>query len=520
MSSALIFVLHAHLPYVRQPSPQSSIEELWFLEAMWETYLPLLNLLQKYHEKKAAPFITLSISPPLAEMMSDPLMNEKFRSHMQAMEALALAEADRTHGSEFQKSALMYLEKIRSANNVYKSCGGNILSAIKQLSSAGVVELIATSATHAFLPAYQGSSDALKCQIRVGINYYEKMFGKRPKGFWLPECGYFEGLDHILSAQGIEYFFVEGHGLINGCPTPKCSVHKHVVSPSGVAVFGRDMNTCGRVWSAESGYPGASAYRDFYRDVGFDLSASYLAGFFHDFGAKVFMGLKYYSIAESQGVKIPYDRQKAAIQAEYHAAGFVADLAENFKELSGYCESPVIVAAFDAELFGHWWFEGIEWLDNVVAKVSEGSRGFSLSTPSAYLAESAKCIQKIEPSTSSWGEGGYNSCWINEGSSRFYGRLERMPEMIKRLESMNNEPELLKAALDQAFREMLLAQSSDWFFLMNKDRSGEYALNRLTTHIKNFEYIVEGAINNHLDKRALQQIEKNSPFIKDISAMT
>lgn len=519
MSSTLILVLHAHLPYVRQPSQKATIEELWFLEAVWETYLPLLDLLQKYDREHSDPLLALSISPPLAEMMRDPLMNEKFKAHMTSLEALARSEIRRTNGTEHQKTALMYMNKICSANNIYELCKGSILDAFRRLQDSGAVELLATAATHAFLPAYQGEPDAVRNQIRIGINYYGRMFGRSPKGFWLPECGYYEGLDQILFNEGIEYFFVEGHGLINSNPIPSYSIHKPVITPCGAKVFGRDMNACSQVWSSESGYPGADSYRDFYRDIGFDLPTDYISSFFHDFGARVFTGFKYYSVAQTEGKKVPYDRQKALQQAGAHAACFVSDRTKDFDELSKYCKSPVIVAAFDAELFGHWWFEGIEWLSHVIEMSSYEKINFKLNSPSVYLSEFSYSLQVTTPSASSWGEGGYNACWVNKGSGRYYRHLLRMPEMLKIFNEKSARPGLLKDAHDQALREMLLSESSDWFFLINKKRAGEYAEKRLIRHINNFDFIVKNALTGELSEKVLNEMEYDNPFIKDIGAM-
>jgi len=510
MSGSLIFLLHAHLPYVRQPSDRSSIEELWFLEAMWETYLPLVKLVRQH----PVAGLTISISPALAEMMRDPLMNKKFMAHMEALRKLAESEVKRTRGTEYEDAAVMCRNKIDDAYDQYEKCNRDVLGMFSDFMRSGSVEIVASAATHAFLPAYKSVPDAVKLQVGLGIKYFEKIFSRRPKGFWLPECGYCEGIDQVLHDAGIEYFFTESHGLINGNPVPEYSVHRPVRTPCGIAVFGRDAEISNKIWSAESGYPGAAEYRDFYRDIGFDLPESYLQRFLHDFGSRVFSGLKYHSVGNDRDNKRPYNRLQAMERVETDAADFINQVKNRFRELSGYCDNPVIVAAFDAELFGHWWSEGIDWLGRIIDESQNNGSDIKLETASANLSAHRNKMQTITLSASSWGEGSYSSSWIFSGSSRFYNNLLKQPEMLNQMIGVADmHCECSTRAVMQALREMLLSQSSDWMFLIHKNRAGAYAEKRLVQHIKNFDSIYWQVVQNCIDELVIDTLEKDCGFL-------
>lgn len=528
MNAYLILLLHAHLPYVRHPEHEYSLEENWFFEAVRETYIPLLDALEGMVNDGISPKITMSVSPTLTEMLDDELLGGRFVRHMEHLIDLSEAEKIRTKKSPFGPVVFLYNARFKRIRQLYlERYNGNLVSAFRKLQDEGHIEIVATAATHAFLPAFEKYPEAVKAQIDVGIKSYIRSFGRRPSGFWLPECGYFKGLDSFLGDAGIKYFFLESHGVIYGRPRPRHSVYMPVLTPSGIAAFGRDFKSARQVWCASRGYPGDFSYRDFYRDIGFDLSLDYVGKYTRLSGIETFTGMKYHCITGKGEQKLPYNRAEALRKASEHAAHFIQEREYDVTRLSGFGFSPMVFSAFDAELFGHWWFEGIEWLDITLRNISEHRASFRVVTPIEYLDEhSAGCMDSIEPSSSSWGEGGYNAMWIGERNHRLYRHLhaivERM-EMINKLRVKSYElrdkknsnsklraPDselLLKRAINQAMREMLLSQASDWLFLMQKGRAAEYAEDRINGHIGRFDTLFSMIMKRKVDEQRLKKLE-------------
>jgi 1,4-alpha-glucan branching enzyme len=503
----LIFFLHAHLPYVRHPEYEYSLEENWLFEALWETYIPLLYSIERLADEGINPQITLSMSPPLIEMLNDELLKKRFVRHIENLIDLSASEIERTNGTPFEPVASMYHERFKQAKQLYiERYERDIASAFGRLQDKGLIEIAATAATHAFLPAFEKYPDAVKRQIHIGIETYIRNFKREPAGFWLPECGYFRGLDSFLKDAGIKYFFLESHGIIHGRPRPKCSVYKPVLSPSGLTVFGRDFKSARQVWCAWRGYPGDPHYRDFYRDIGFDLPLDYTGKFTHFRDIKTATGIKYHRVTGRTGDKLPYDRAAALERAEEHAGHFIRETASHLKRLSGFCDSPVIFSAFDAELFGHWWFEGVEWLEFVLRNIP-GT--FKTITPGGYLFKSLASnsdFEKINPAQSSWGEGGYGQLWIGKKSHRIYRHLHKTIERMRDLR-IKTDP-LLRRAVNQAEREALLSQASDWAFLIEKERAAEYAENRIMEHIGRFNELYSTTMSGATDEKPLRELEE------------
>ncbi len=521
MSCNLILLLHAHLPYIRHPEYEYALEENWLFEAIRDTYIPLLDILERMVDDGISPGLTVSLSPTLMEMLNDDLLRDRFVHHMDNLIELSGAEKQRTKGSVFESAAFLYDGKFREVRRLYlERYGKDLISPFRRLQDEGHIEIAATAATHAFLPAFANYPGAVKRQIEVGIRSYARNLGRRPAGFWLPECGYFEGLDSFLKDAGIQYCFLEAHGLIHGRPRPRHSIYKPVLSSEGVLLFGRDFKSARQVWCASRGYPGDPAYRDFYRDIGFDLPAGYIGRFTGFEGIRTFTGMKYYRVTGKTEQKLPYDRAAAMSRMSVHAGHFAESRRSDFERLSGYVPEPLIFSAFDAELFGHWWFEGIEWLDTVVREISGSATGaFGLVTPSRYLGSftgrgADAGGPPVHPAPSSWGEGGYNSLWIGEKNHYLYRRLhgvmERLEAVIAQLKQGAAPEGLIRRAMNQAVRETLLAQASDWFFLMEKGRAPEYAEKRVTGHIGNVTSILVMLEQNRVDALSLKKMETSN----------
>ncbi|MCX7935353.1 MAG: hypothetical protein N3A66_08855 [Planctomycetota bacterium] len=289
-------VLHAHLPFVRHPEHPCFLEENWLFEALAECYLPLLDLLNSLMNDGVPFRISFSISPTLCEMLSDRLLLERFSRRLEALIELSDKEIYRTrHQADFRRTAEMYSVRLRRARRLFEEdCRRDVVAAFRALQDTGRVEILASAATHPILPLILRPR-CLRAQIRMGIRSYQRYFHRCPNGFWLPECAYTPGLDHELAAENIRYFILDSHGILYGTPRPKYGIFAPIFCRSRVAACGRDIESSKQVWSAHSGYPGDPVYREFYRDLGYDADADYVAPYLLTGGARHDLGFKYCS---------------------------------------------------------------------------------------------------------------------------------------------------------------------------------------------------------------------------------
>ena len=381
------------------------------------------------------------------------------------------------------------------------------------------MEIITCGATHGFFPLMDVNKESIRAQVKVACAHYKSIFGRDPVGIWLPECGYVPGHDDILKENGLKYFISDAHGILHGSPRPKYGTFAPVYCRSGVACFGRDIESSKQVWSSIEGYPGDYAYREFYRDVGFDLDFNYIKPYIHPDGIRVNTGMKYYRITGPTDYKEPYEKQKAIEKAAEHAGNFLFNRQRQVEYLSDLLEKkPVIICPYDAELFGHWWFEGPAWLDFLIRKICFDQDVVRLLTPSGYLLENPR-NQVVTPSMSSWGYKGFNEVWLQGSNDWIYRHLnkasERMTELAKS-HSRNNINGVIKRSLNQALRELLLAQSSDWAFIMGTGTHVSYAVNRTKEHLSRFNQIYESVKSNHIDENWLRDIEARDNIFPEI----
>ena len=505
----LNLVLHAHLPYIRHPEHDYFLEENWLYEAITESYIPLLDVFECLLNDNVDFGITLSLSPTLVEMFNDPLLRERCLKYINNLIELTEKEMLRTKGDlSFEPLARMYNDRFRRIKYLYDDCyKKDITSVFKKLQDTGKVEIITCAATHAYLPTLSNYPRAVRAQIKVAVESHIKNFGKAPEGIWLPECGYYPGLDSILKDTGIKFFFMETHGILNGKPAPKYGVYKPVSCPSDVIAFGRDIESSKQVWSSIEGYPGDFAYRDFYRDAGFDLPVEYIRPYIHPDEIRIYTGIKYHRITGKTDDKRPYNRKKAMARAEKHAENFILKRKQQIELLARTSDfTPVITAPYDAELFGHWWFEGPDWLNFLLRKIANRNP-FRTITSSQYLNENSE-FQCITPSMSSWGHNGYNEVWVNSSNDWVYRHLHKAAERMIELSDMFPQAEgLLQRALNQAAREILLSQHSDWAFIMKTGAASDYAVKRITGHIDRFSNLYSEAKSGNIDEKKLSELE-------------
>lgn len=513
-------VLHAHLPFVRHPEHEEFLEEDWLYEAITETYIPLLQAFESLIHDQSPFRITMSITPPLAAMLSDNLLQARYREHLGRLIELAEKEVWRTKGTGFQPAAEMYLRKFRAAYDMFvHRYHSRILEGFRAVADAGHLEIVTCGATHGFLPLMQVNPIAVRAQIRVAADFHAEIFGRRPSGMWLAECGFWPGHDRFLREEGIKFSFLDAHGILFGTPRPRYGVFAPVISPGGVAFFGRDIESSKQVWSAEEGYPGDFAYREFYRDLGFDADYDYIRPYIHPMGFRTSTGIKYHRIT-SKGValdkKAAYDPARALRTARQHAGNFLFNRERQIEHLHDKLgKPPIILSPYDAELYGHWWYEGPDFLEEFL-RVSGRSEVLELTTPAEYLERFPE-HQMVEPSFSSWGDQGYAAVWLDGCNDWIYRHLHEIADRMVDLASENrNTRGILRRALNQAAREVLLAQSSDWAFIIKTGTMVEYAVRRTRDHVARFLKIDSEIRRGSIDQNWLAEVERRDNIFPNI----
>jgi 1,4-alpha-glucan branching enzyme len=516
---SLMFLLHAHLPYVNHPRDSSFLEENWFFEAVVETYVPLISALERLAAEGIRPGVTLSISPTLGAMLENEALEDKLQLYVESRLELIEKELERAENDPaLLKNVRHYQKLYEEAAAVLHKYSGDLITPLKALQHAGQIEIITTSATHAVLPLLT-RPEAVRAQLAVAAEDYQDRFNRKSAGFWLPECAYEPRLNSYLKLSGFNYTFMESHAVEQAGAQAPNGVYSTYRTGNGVGLFARDAASSREVWSSKFGYPGDPAYREFYRDLGYDGDYEYVRPYLGSDGVRRPLGLKYHRITgagHDLSAKEYYDPEAAAARVEAHAADF---LARRMKQTDDFYAArgtrPLIVSCYDAELFGHWWFEGPAFLETVIRKIRQERLPLQFVTPSEYL-NSCQEPQEIVPGVSSWGESGYFDPWVNESNDFIYGAVYAATDkMIETANRFRNQDlgSLALRALNQAARETLLAQSSDWAFLLYIGSHSEYAKARLEDHAANAVRLLTEVIEKRVDEQALAELEqKNSVF--------
>src|SRR6202045_4671377 len=293
----LALILYAPPPFARQPEDEQFLEEDCLFEAITETYIPLLQMMQRLVNDSVPFKLTMSLTPTLCAMLQDPLLRERYVRHLELLIDLAARERKRNQDRpEIAELSQFYFELFLDSRHFFVDewkC--DLVEAFRQLRDTGALEVIGCAATHGLLPLIQQQSyEAARAQVLIGRDAYVDFFGVAPAGFWLPECAYTPGLDSILQEANLRWFVLDAHGLLFGDPQPQRAIYAPCYTPAGPAAFARDRDSSRQVWSAEEGYPGHPAYREFYRDVGFDLPLEHLGPVAR--GVRKFSGMKYHRI--------------------------------------------------------------------------------------------------------------------------------------------------------------------------------------------------------------------------------
>ena len=509
---AFTFVLHTHLPYCRRAGRWPHGEE-WLHEAIAETYLPLLTALYDLRDDGVPFELTIGITPVLTEQLADALVLDHFREY--AEERIERAEADAARfekAGDLERAGLAAFYRDWYASNLQAlqvRFANDIVGAFRRLSDEGHIEIVTCAATHGYLPLFSRDS-TIRAQITAGVAAHRRHYGRAPRAIWLPECAYRPayiaesgarrpGIEEFLADAGLGLFFAETHAIEGGVPVGKATdgvvgpygnvPKRHVipmpayvapanrttdlpywVAADDVAVIGRNNRTGMQVWSADWGYPGDAAYREFHKKD--DVS-----------------GLQYWRVT---GPKLDlahkglYDPKAARLRALEHAQHF-ARLVEEVVAGSqvGGNRYPMIASNYDTELFGHWWFEGIDWLAAVLRALSS-SEVVELNTATGYLDQHPPREALALPE-GSWGSGGTHFTWDNAETHWVWPIIHAAEARMEALSEANPiaAPDR-HAVLAQAGRELLLAEASDWPFLMSTGQAAEYATERFKSHMDRF----------------------------------
>lgn len=515
------FVLHAHLPFIHHPENENYLEEQWLFEAISETYIPLLKNFQKLVDEKINFRFTMSLTPPLLNMLDNKLLQERYIKYLKKHIELSKKEIERTKFDERINTLSKYYYN-RYSNDLeffQDYCNCNIINEFKKFNDLGVLEIIGCGATHGYFPILYVNETTIRAQIALGVQTYYKYFTKPLKGFWLPECGYVPESDKYLKEFGIQYIIVETHGILYADPTPLYGTYAPIISPQGIIAFGRDIESSRQVWSSINGYPGDYNYREFYRDIGYEAPYEYIKPYITHDGIRVPTGIKYHRITGKTDNKDIYNLQWAQDSINNQAGHFFDCRTKQIEELSkNTLNPPIILCPYDAELYGHWWYEGPQWLYILAKKIYYDNCNFELITPSEYI-DKYPTMQISNICRSSWGANGYSYVWLNQSNDYIHKHLHIAGDKMCELASkFPNEPKksINRRILNQCARELVLAQSSDWLFIITNGTMVEYAKKRIKDHIGRFNKLSNWLLTNQkLTKDDFKFLE----FIEEIDCI-
>ncbi len=511
---SLMFVLHAHLPYVYHPGDIDIVEESWFFEAVVETYIPIISFIENLSRDGLHPSIAISLSPTLSAMLENKELERKLSDYVAKRLKLISKEKENVTNPVIRKTLDMYYNLYSSAEATLDKYNGDLVGAFKQFSQAQLIEIMTTSATHAILPLLP-RPEAVRAQMAVAADDYLYRFNKKSRGFWLPECAYEKKLQTYLKLSGFEYTFLEAHALEKF----DMGVYSPVSAGNNLKILARDVTSSRDIWSAQFGYPGDPNYREFYRDLGYDADPEYIKPYLGMGQGKKPVGLKYYRITGRDvalSEKQLYDPVAAEETVKKHVEDFIEKRLKQCEEIYSHKNSkPVIIGCYDAELFGHWWFEGPRFLETVIREIRNKRVPLQIVKPAEYI-DSIGEPPVFEPEISSWGEKGYFDAWLNESNDSVYSDIicvtDKMISAATRFKNQNLD-RLNQRALNQAAREVLLSQASDWPFLIYVNSHRTYAFSRIREHVSNALLLLNQVFSKNIDEKFLSNVEnKNSIF--------
>ena len=488
MKGYISLVLHTHMPYVRK-NGTFPVGEDWLYQVMSNTYLPLLGMLAQLEHEGLSSCLSLTLTPVLCEQLSDPYLQERFIAYLRTMSERAsndIKDFEYFGDGKRKELAEAYRLDYQRKLAAFTAIDGDLLGAISSFEQLGLVETIASSATHAFL---QGLADwrSVVAQVLLGIESHRRYMGVNPAGFWIPELAYRKGLEDLLEAEGVRYMLIDASGLQGLNPT--CPYY---AGNTCVAAIARSDRAHDITWDAAMGYPTDGVYMD--------MTKYYQSS-----------GLHYWKVT---GLNVPiedkeiYEPDAAISRAFDHSGHFIGEAIREIDE-SPPCSSPpgapppgtrerrkrasgalrpkpMVLASYDTEFLGHGWHEGIYWLE-VTLRSLAASGSIGITVPSRYL-DGNQPAGSVSVAESTWAAGKDDSTWINSETQWMWEELAKAQEKLVDLASRfrrEKSPETSRA-LAQAAREILILEASDWPYMVARNRAREYATQRFKSHVERF----------------------------------
>jgi 1,4-alpha-glucan branching enzyme len=502
-------------PKVSPLAEDHAQEERWFFEAISETYLPLLEVFDRLDADHVPFKMALSLSPSLCHMLRDEYLQDRYLSYVDRQIEFGIMELERTMMEpELHRLALLfYNDSVEKRVFFTERYEGNILGAFDYYQRKGRVELLTTAATHAFLPFYAGHPEAIQAQLETAIASHRALFGRNPQGFWLPELGWSPELDRYLRSYNFGYTILDTHSLATRDRGESRGSFYPIRTPAGVFALARDFYARRELEGAGGArYPCFldPLYRDCQRDAGYELPPEALSPYLESSGARTQTGCKYWATGDGSGEKRVYEPRRARQRAREYAASFLDERLSRLSAAGEYMdESPISVCAYDGDLFGRFWHEGPAFID-ALFRDGAGREGLRFMNPAEYLyKQDPASFRTAMPEFSSWGANGYGETWLDASNDWLYRHatqsLERMVELAERFP---DDTGLKERALNQAAREILLAQCSDWPKMLYKQENAAYARNQLEAALRNFTTIYEALGGNYISTEWLTGLER------------
>jgi len=505
---ALCFVLHAHLPFVRHAEDEDFLEEDWLHEAVIESYVPLFSQLLALRDAGTDFRIAIGVSPTLVAMLDDPLLRTRRTRRLATLQSRVATAREGSWEKTHHAALLHHAERFDEVQRVLERWNGDVLAPLMELAKSGHVELISESATHGLLPLFS-SRASQKAQIQIGRADFVRRFNGTAAGHWLAECGFAPGNDLLLADDHVSYFLAESGAVTNA--TPQGDVLFPVKTSTGVVILGRDPECAAQVWNARIGFPGDPAYRERYRDLGCDAPLS---------SQPRAIGIKLHRVTGKDvpaSEKAPYDPSAALRRTQEHARIFVDARIAQLKRSAETGRQRVITACYDAELFGHWWYEGPLFLCEVLRLLSS-EKQLSAVAPS-QLESIPSSEASVEPACSTWGAGSSHQVWLgpqNEWLYRYQHAAERgMNELLQRFG--DNRDDYSRRTIQQCGRELLLLQASDWAFMLATGSHASYARRRFTEHFQAFRQLHDTLLTTAPEPDFLSDRERATPIFPQLS---
>ena len=450
-------VLHTHLPWLAHHGAWPVGEE-WLHQAWATSYLPVVEVLERLAAEGRTDQLTLGVTPVVHAQLDDPWFGREFHTWLGFW--ATRAEGLATHRDPALRATghREYAAAQRALDAFGSRWSAGLSPVLRPLVDSGTVELLGGPATHPFQPLLDRSWQ--RFALRTGLDDAVLRTGHRPEGIWAPECGYRPGIERDYADLGVRRFLVDGPTMLGAGGTTAAGA---TVGDSDVVAFARDLDVTYRVWSPRKGYPGGRWYRDFHT-------------FDHDSG---FRASRVTSTSTPSHEKAPYDPARAAEAVLSDAEDFVDVVRRRLVDLADERDGreAVVVAAYDTELFGHWWHEGPQWLEAVLRLLPEAD--VRVSTLRGAV-EAGHVEGRVDLGPGSWGSGKDWRVWDGEAVRDLVEENERLRDrVLKVLAVPTPDRDLVR---DQLARSTLLALQSDWAFMVSKDSAAGYARDRHECH--------------------------------------